>query len=490
MDDLDLRRRQADLVDAEAPQRLRDRDHARRLAGHRPLDEPERPAPEAVVVVLRRDERRAARRRTRRRRRRARGACARSPARAARSRGAPGARGRGRGRAGTRSRTDSTPSSRVERLDRPGGVVEPEEHGLDPVLAQRRQQRQQMPLGAADPADPVDVDDPHARRRRSTAHQIAARRGEREQEVPRHPVPRRAGEAHRHERLVARGAPPPATRSRRGSRNTPTSASRKSGIEYAGCAQRAQLVDDPARLRAPLRLQRLRVPEHLGRLAGELRLLAGMVLPELDDEVPVEPHPRALVHRQHLPVDLVVVARELWRRRLVRKRRHVVDPLPGGERVVGVQVVRLPERARVGRDREAADRHLVPDDPGRDRQHRRREHHADEDPGAAVPPDEERAADDRQEEQARVPEDREAEQHAQDRAEPERPPLPEGEHAEHDRGREQLVEDLAVLVDVVPDEVRVQRRDHRGDHARPSARRSAARSRRSGARSRRRPRSG
>ena len=58
-----------------------------------------------------------------------------------------------------------------------------------------------------------------------------------------------------------------------------------------------------------------------------------------------------------------------------------------------------------------------------------------------------------------------AEQRAEDGAEPERPPLPEREHAEHDRGREQLVEDLAVLVDVVPDEVRVERRDDGRDHA-------------------------
>ena len=45
-------------LDAEAPQRLGDRDHPRRRAGRRPRSTNRNgPAPEAVVVVLRRDER-------------------------------------------------------------------------------------------------------------------------------------------------------------------------------------------------------------------------------------------------------------------------------------------------------------------------------------------------------------------------------------------------------------------------------------------------
>ena len=43
--------------------------------------------------------------------------------------------------------------------------------------------------------------------------------------------------------------------------------------------------------------------------------------------------------------------------------RHVVDPEPGPERVVVYEVVRLPESARVGRDREAADLDLVAHQP-------------------------------------------------------------------------------------------------------------------------------
>ena len=43
----------------------------------------------------------------------------------------------------------------------------------------------------------------------------------------------------------------------------------------------------------------------------------------------------------------------------------------------------------------------------------------------------------------------------------------EDHRQQHDRDGEELVEDLAVLVDVVPDEVRVQRRDHRCDEAHP-----------------------
>ena len=204
----------------------------------------------------------------------------------------------------------------------------------------------------------------------------------------------------------------------------------------------------------------------------------------------VDAHPRALVHRKHLPVDLVVRPGELGRRRLVRKRRHVVDPLTRRERVVRVQVVRLPERARVGGQREAADRDPVPDDPGHEREDAAGEDDADDRPRPVLPADQERAADQRQEEQARVAEDRQAERDAEDGGQPERPPAGEDQHEQDDRGGEELVEDLAVLVDVVPDEIRVQGGDDRRRPARPASRRTAGRSRRRAGRCRPRRRSG
>ena len=58
--------------------------------------------------------------------------------------------------------------------------------------------------------------------------------------------------------------------------------------------------------------------------------------------------------------------RILGPRRRAGERRDVVDPAAVVEDVARVRVVRLPERARVGRDRVAADLHLVPHDPRRD----------------------------------------------------------------------------------------------------------------------------
>lgn len=57
----------------------------------------------------------------------------------------------------------------VERLRRSARVVQPDEGGLDAMCPQRGQQREQVALGAADPGDPVDVDDPHQRRSRASA---------------------------------------------------------------------------------------------------------------------------------------------------------------------------------------------------------------------------------------------------------------------------------------------------------------------------------
>src|SRR5262245_26913281 len=99
-----------------------------------------------------------------------------------------------------------------------------------------------------------------------------------------------------------------------------------------------------------------------------------MVLPELPDEVLAVVLLRALVAAARDVVVRVVdagflrrVPRSRPRRTALRDVGHVVDPVAAAERVVRAEVVRLPERARVGRDRDAADLHLVADEPRRER---------------------------------------------------------------------------------------------------------------------------
>ncbi len=53
----------------------------------------------------------------------------------------------------------------VERLRIPGGIVEADEHRLDPERREPGQQREQVPLRAADPPHPMDMGDLHARTR-------------------------------------------------------------------------------------------------------------------------------------------------------------------------------------------------------------------------------------------------------------------------------------------------------------------------------------
>ena len=58
---------------------------------------------------------------------------------------------------------------RVEGLRRGGRVVQADEADVEAALGEGRQERQQVPLGAADPADPVEVDDLHAGTCRATS---------------------------------------------------------------------------------------------------------------------------------------------------------------------------------------------------------------------------------------------------------------------------------------------------------------------------------
>ena len=104
----------------------------------------------------------------------------------------------------------------------------------------------------------------------------------------------------------------------------------------------------------------------LRRLPHQLRLLARVLAPERrSSRARRGASARTRRRGGTRPALEVDRALELRRdRRSAGERRHVVDPLAGGERRVRVDVVRLPERARVGRDRAAADLHLVADDPG------------------------------------------------------------------------------------------------------------------------------
>ena len=66
--------------------------------------------------------------------------------------------------------------SLVEGVRGPGRVVETEKAHVDAPLGEGRQEREQMPLGTADPTDPMDVEDLHrtARRRASVHSSVAA----------------------------------------------------------------------------------------------------------------------------------------------------------------------------------------------------------------------------------------------------------------------------------------------------------------------------
>ena len=116
------------------------------------------------------------------------------------------------------------------------------------------------------------------------------------------------------------------------------------------------------------------------------------------------------------PVWQPVVACLLRRVAGVRQLRHVVDPAAAGEHAVGGGVVRLPERATVRRDRKAADRDPVADDPRREREREAASITPRTGTSDARPLPEEPAADDeREQDQARVPEHRDAEHRAEAR---------------------------------------------------------------------------
>ena len=168
MDRLDLLRGNADALDREAVERVGDRDDPIGEVREPALDEPEGADTERIVVVLRRDE-----------------------ARAAESGGEPAVDvGMDEMRVNdvrTQRACEPHEQDRIEVARRqnahrrhvertvevgciPAGIVEPDEDRLDTAFGERRQQRQQVPLRAADAANPVHVHDPHRVRTRRASH--------------------------------------------------------------------------------------------------------------------------------------------------------------------------------------------------------------------------------------------------------------------------------------------------------------------------------
>ncbi len=167
------------------------------------------------------------------------------------------------------------------------------------------------------------------------------------------------------------------------------------------------------------------------------------------------------------PVFAVELARVLRRDRRAGDVVDVVDPAAALQRLERLLVVRLPESARVGRDREAADADLVPHDPRREHERGDAERERGLPRPAAAPPEDVRAEHERDEQRPHVPEDHQPEHAAEQRAPAQAAALRDDEREQHRGDREEVVQDLAVHVHVVPDEVRVQRRQQRRDEPDP-----------------------
>ena len=262
------------------------------------------------------------------------------------------------------------PQRVVEVVGAPRWIVEADEHGLDAALGERGQEREQVSLGAADTADAVDVDDLHRARNRWMTCSIVRGGEEREQEVPRDPVPRGADEGKSRGRLVGEQQ-----------QREPDERTRRE--EEADCRERVERphvrrlghtaadVELRAGATAVARLEDGRLPEQLRRKGGELDLVAWMLAYPIDRTVLVEAHLEALVRMQRptvaQPDAVCLLGRQPARSgRTGRMPADVVDPLARAQQAVRARVVRLPQRASVRRQREAADAHLVTDEPRRD----------------------------------------------------------------------------------------------------------------------------
>lgn len=170
MDRRQLVRRKTHALGLKPGEGIRDRDHPRRAPRERTFDEAKRPGAERIVVVFGRDDRRGAK----------------SPVDVGvHEMGVDDIRTEPTNRAGNLEREPRIDVPRcpqaferdvellVERIGSSRGVVEPEEVHVDAPLGKRRKQRQQMTFGPADPADPLEVEDLHARLRRRNASRAA-----------------------------------------------------------------------------------------------------------------------------------------------------------------------------------------------------------------------------------------------------------------------------------------------------------------------------
>ena len=193
-------------------------------------------------------------------------------------------------------------------------------------------------------------------------------REQREQEVPRHAVARRPGEDHRHRASCRPTRTSTSATKRRGAMKRPATASseerhheQRLGDARAACSAKP-LPAGGRPSRPSVGCQSIRVG-----LRRSFGLLAGVVAPEVEHLV----RGRSASARTRRPGRAGRSRARSCRglgprcaRRGARARRR--STAAAASTSVGVHVVRLPERARVGRDREAAHLHLVPDDPRRD----------------------------------------------------------------------------------------------------------------------------
>ena len=108
-----------------------------------------------------------------------------------------------------------------------------------------------------------------------------------------------------------------------------------------------------------------RAPQHDHGLRREAALLLRLLAPEVEHELSVVALLGALVDLRGRAREREV-GRQLRPGRPVRRLRDVVDPAAAIEDLARRLVVRLPQRARVGREHEAADAGFVASHPGHD----------------------------------------------------------------------------------------------------------------------------
>ena len=322
-----------------------------------------------------------------------------------------------------------------------------------------------MALGTADPADPVNVHDLHRRSRHlPNAHSsaAAARRAIRKSVATRYRVaPTKTIAATVWYANTAQCECDEPARAH----EQPDQSQR---IED-GRVQRLRQATDRAVARVGRGGRRPRIPFHPHRLARKPRLLARMLSDEDPRLVLVVGLVRALVHVDLLAVQPVEVTRLLGIRiGMPGWILDVVDPLPLGEQVVGLGVVRLPERPPVRRESEAADLDLVPNDPRSDDDRGGGDHRQRRDPvsAAARANEQVHGHDDRDEDQPHVAENRQPGEDPGGDRPASGTPVGCDQRAEDECRRDELVEDLAVQVHVVPHEIRIERCEDGGDRAR------------------------